>query len=204
MGRQGEDATWIVSLKDGQAEAAQRLWQHYYSDLVRHAQNKLRGSSRRVADEEDVALSAINSFCKAAAAGRFPQLEDRDDLWRILLALTSRKAIRQRQSERRQKRGGGRVRGESVFVARDDFPEGRGIEQAMSSEPTPVFAAELADQMEQLLGSLPDDTLRQVAVRKMEGCTNEEVAAELGLALRSVERKLRFIREIWSEHLGEP
>src|SRR5262249_15198784 len=61
--------------------AAQKLWEGYFQKMVGLARQKLQGLPRRAADEEDVALSAFNSFCLGAGAGRFPQLSDRDSLW---------------------------------------------------------------------------------------------------------------------------
>jgi len=152
---------------------------------------------QRAADGEDVALSAINSFCMGAAQGKFPQLADHDDLWRLLVTITARKATRQVQTARRQKRGGGKVRGESVLTGADASGPG-GIDQIVGREPSPAFAAELTEQLQRLLDGLGDETLRRLAVLKMQGYTNEEIAVELGCGLRSVERKLRGIRTIWS------
>jgi DNA-directed RNA polymerase specialized sigma24 family protein len=49
---------------------------------------------------------------------------------------------------------------------------------------------------------LDNDTLRQIALWKMEGYTNEEIADRLKVTCRSVERKLRRIREAWAEEVG--
>jgi len=201
MPREPSDQSWIGQLRTGDPAAAQVLWEQYHARLVRFARKRLRASPRRAADEEDVALSAINSFCLAAARGKFPQLADRDDLWKLLVTITARKALRHVQYERRQKRGGGKIRGESVFRGVETFDDG-GIEQCVGSEPTPAFAAELGDELRQLLARLGDETLRRVAVLKMEGYTNAEIAAQLGSALRSIERKLRGIRTIWSAEEG--
>jgi hypothetical protein len=64
---------------------------------------KLLGAPRGMADEEDVALSAFDSFCRGAEQGRFPQLSDRDDLWRLLFVITERKAIDLVNHEKAQK-----------------------------------------------------------------------------------------------------
>jgi len=64
-------------------------------------------------------------------------------------------------------------------------------------EPTPDFVAQMAEQYEGLLGSLGDDTLRQIATWKLEGYTNAEIAGKLGCVTRTVERKLEMIRERW-------
>jgi DNA-directed RNA polymerase specialized sigma24 family protein len=147
-----------------------------------------------------VALSALDSFCRGAQQGRFPQLSDRDDLWRLLVVITARKAIDLRQGEGRGKRGGGKVRGESVFEAAHGSEE-PGIEQVIGNEPTPAFAAQVAEEYQQLLDRLDDDELRRVAVWRMEGHTNEEIAGRLGCAVPTVARRLRVIRKRWE---GKP
>ena len=121
---------WIVGAKRGDSEAVRALWQRYFGRLVDLAQRKLAGTPRRAADEEDVALSAFASFCRAAEAGRVPDLSDRDHLWRLLITLTAHKAIDQTRREGRGRRGSGRVRGESALAhdetrRPDDWPRDR-------------------------------------------------------------------------------
>ena len=189
--------TWIGKLKHGDDTAAQRLWERYFDQLVLSARRKLRAASRRVADEEDVALVAFNSFCNGVRDGRFPRLNDRDDLWQILMMLTARKAMDQRRHDEAAKRGGGVVRGESVFYS-DGMREG-GIEQVVGESPTPEFAMAVSEEMEVLLSSLNDDQLREIALAKLDGNSNVEISESFDISLRSVERKLKLIRRIWSE-----
>jgi DNA-directed RNA polymerase specialized sigma24 family protein len=200
MDASDSSSSWIVRLREGDAEAAQRLWEAYFKRLVRLARIKLRGSRRRVADEEDVALSVMDSFCRAAARGRFPQLKDRSNLWALLVILTARKAADQIEQECRKKRGGGAVRGESVLVQQGGKSEsGRGLEQIAGAEPTPAFAAQMAEAFQRLLDQLDDPNLRTIALRKMEGYTNAEIAGMLGCVTGTIERKLRVIRTLWSK-----
>ena len=192
---QGSVTLWLRSLEAGDPGAARKLWNRYFEDLVRLARERLRGAPRAVADEEDAALSAFDSFCRGAALGRYPRLDDRDDLWRLLVVITERKAFDQATSERRQKRGGGKVLGTP------HLPDGDGTgRDAVLPEPTPELAAMMADECRRLLGLLRDDSLRLVANLRMEGYTNEEVADRLGCSVRSVARKLELIRRTW---LGE-
>jgi hypothetical protein len=109
MSSAGSVSEWLAQLKAGDSAAAQCLWEEYYWQLLERARHKLYGTPRRVADEEDVVLSAIDSFCRAAAQSRFPQLNDRHDLWQILVLITDRKACHLANYERRQRRGGGKV-----------------------------------------------------------------------------------------------
>src|SRR5262245_52565771 len=159
---------WLDQLKAGDDHAAQKLWETYYQRLVGLARAKLHGARRLPADEEDVALSAFDSFCRGAEQGKFPELNDRDNLWRLLVTLTVRKAHHLLRDQQAQKRGGGAVLGESA-LAGGDSGEASGLEQIIGREPTPAFAAEVAEQCQRLLDRLGDDELRAVALWKMEG-----------------------------------
>lgn len=193
-----EVTLWIGKLCDGDGQAAQEIWNRYFERLTYFARKKFERLPCRVADEEDVALSALDSLCRGAAAGRFPQLADRQDLWRVLVTIAARKVYAQMRRQRAGKRGGGKVRGESVFL-QVDGDDGDGIEQALGREPTPELANIVAEDCQRLLDSLEDATLRQVAQLKLEGYTNEEISSQLGCVPRTVERKLERIRDKWAK-----
>jgi DNA-directed RNA polymerase specialized sigma24 family protein len=191
---------WLGRLQAGDRADVQKLWDHFFQRLVHLAQKHLRGSRQRMADGEDVALSAFDSFCRAAERGRYPRLADRDSLWRLLATITVRKAAKVVERERHQKRGGGAVLGESAlgFPKRSgEMPAG--IEQVAGKKPTPQFEAELASECRRLLELLGDDKLRLIAVWRMEGYTVEEIAAKLNCVPRTVGRRLRLIRRLWDQ-----
>jgi DNA-directed RNA polymerase specialized sigma24 family protein len=192
MTSEGSITRWVSLLKDGDRAAAQPLWEAYFHRLVGLARARLRATPRRAADEEDVALSAFDSFCRRAEAGQFPRLQDRDDLWQVLFVLTVRKAIDQARHEGRQARGGGRV------ATLSDLAD-LALEEVVGPEPTPALALQLAEECRQLLDGLGDETLRSVALWKLEGYTNAEIAGRLGCVKSTVERKLRSIRRLWTE-----
>src|SRR5262249_52329179 len=149
--------------------------------LVRLARGHLQGLPRRAADEEDIALGAFDSFCRGAEKGHFPQLHDRHGLWRLLVTLTARHAAEWRQHEARQKRGGGAVRGHSAVAPPPDASSpGDGFDQVAGAAPDPGFEAAMAESCRRLLDLLGDDELRRIAVWKMEGHTNAEIAVKLG------------------------
>jgi DNA-directed RNA polymerase specialized sigma24 family protein len=203
MDASGSVTAWISALTAGDPEAAQRLWERYFDRLVRLAGARLKNLPRRVMDEEDVALSAFDSFCRGAQRGRFPQLRDRHNLWPLLVVITTRKAADLVQHQCSQKQGGGKVRGESVLLgAQAADASVAGIEAVLGREPTPAFACQVAEQYQRLLESLGEERLRQIAVLKMENYTNEEVAARVNCCVRTVERKLHRIRAIWSKEIA--
>ena len=193
---------WLEQLRAGDSAAARQLWQRYVERLIRLASRKLGDLPRRVADEVDVVNAAFHDFLRGVEEGSFMRLDDREDLWQVLVMLTKRKAIGLRRQTQAEKRGGGQVRGESAlemdFVLSSAAP---GIGQFTGCEPTPQFAAQVQEEFSRLYGLLADDTLRQIAHGKLEGYTNTELAGKLQLALRAVERKLQLIRRLWSEEL---
>jgi RNA polymerase sigma factor (sigma-70 family) len=190
MGSHGTITRWIRQLKEGEAEALGPIWAVYCGRLVRLARHKLGGKPLAHGDEEDVALSALKSFWRGVDDGRFPDLEDRNDLWQVLVMLTVRKAIDFRKRAGAEKRGGAFERSDTELLA-----------ELVSREPTPESAAELAEEIRRRLDALDADELRAVALAKMQGYTNEEIAAQLGRSMATVERKLRLIRKAWERDL---
>jgi DNA-directed RNA polymerase specialized sigma24 family protein len=194
----GSVTRWIADLKAGELAAAQPLWERYFSRVVDLARQRLRSVRQKDAgsDEEDAALSAFDSLCAGLARGRYPQLADRDDLWRLLVVITTRKVQAQVRRHLRRKRGAGQVRLASELAGAACDDENDLLAQTVGSEPTPEFAVMVADEYRRLLERLDDDTLRKVAVLRMEGHTTEEVACQLGCARRTVARQLALIRRI--------
>src|SRR5262245_17308861 len=173
---------WINQLKEGEEAVVQELLERYFQRLVGLARARLLGRPGLAAYDEDVALSAFKSLCLGAKAGRFPRLQDRDDLWRLLALLTVRKAI---DVQRRRKH---------------DAPLGDGeLEQLLSEEPNPELAAELTDQCQRLLDRLDDPQLREIALWKVERFSHAEIAGRIGCAVRSGERKVQRTRALWRE-----
>jgi DNA-directed RNA polymerase specialized sigma24 family protein len=192
MADEGSVTRWLGPLQDGDPAAAQQLWERYFGRLVGLARVKLHGAPRRAADEEDVALSAFDSFFRGAEQGRFPRLADRECLWRLLVTITARKAAHQVRDERRQKRGGGAAPvadGEAVLA------------EVISREPSPEFAASVAEECQRLLDRLGDPALRAVALLRMEGYRVEEVAGKFDWAPSTVKRKLDLIRKVWVKEM---
>ena len=161
---------WLDGLRAGDEADIQRLWDRYFQQLVRLAGKKLPGHARREFDEEDVALSAFHSFCDRVGRGQFPQLADRDDLWRLLVTITARKAVSSVRHQTAQKRGGGRVLGESAFLETgDDEAASDGLAGFLSREPTPELAAQFAEDYDRLFDRLQNPSLKTIALRRLEG-----------------------------------
>ncbi len=201
----GSEVTRLIkNVRQGDEAAAQELWNKYSERIVEVARRSLKDSSRRVQDEEDVAVIAFKSLLAGITAGRFPELDHREQLWRLLMVITTRKAAAAIEKDHRQKRGGGDVRGDSAVMNQEN--EGSvlgGFDGLASQKPSPDIAAVMADQTQKLLASLPDETAQRVAALKIEGFTHQEIADKLKINTRTVERRLKQIRELWQKILSD-
>jgi DNA-directed RNA polymerase specialized sigma24 family protein len=179
----------IGGLRAGDPAAARGLWDHYFEPLVRLAEGRLRGVRGGAASAEDVAVEAMRQLCeKLARPGvdeRFPELRTRANLWKLLVCFTTREAYDHVAKELRRARV---VSGESALG-----------EAGLQAVPDRKAEVELGAAVRDLLGLLPDDELRDLALRRMEGQTREEIARSLNWSTAKVDRRLKVLRSYWKE-----
>ena len=188
---------YIDGLRVGDQVAAQQIWERFLGRLIRLADRKLQGTRRRSADEEDLVQIAFAQFFRQIERGRFSKLNDRNDLWQVLAMLVERRAIDQIRRNNTQKSGGGELRGESIFVVPGE-KDAAGIAGTPDKfYPTPKMAEELTEVFRELFHDLDDGELRHIALLKMEGYTNREIAEMLSTSMRTIERRLDQIRTKW-------
>lgn len=193
----GSITQWIGRLRNQDPQAAGQIWQRYFARLLPLARAKLKALPHRAVDEEDILVSVFDRFFQATNADRFARLQDRDDLWQVLLMLTERKVADQYRAARTLKRGGGEEGPQQRGQSADD------IQALADQEPGPEFVATFNDSLARALQRLAEPSTREVAVLRMEGYQNHEIATRLEISLSSVERKLRVIREVWQEELAD-
>jgi RNA polymerase sigma factor (sigma-70 family) len=179
--------------------AARRIWERYFVALLGLARQQLNVRVRRREDEEDVLQSMYKSFYRRQRRGDF-DLASRDDLWKLLVTITLRKARNVANRHHYGIRDVHREQADSTTGADDPDRCCCTLEQIEASSPTPAEAAILNEELEQRLQALGDrdPELRQIALLKLEGYTNGEIAKTIGRVERTVERKLDIIRRKWS------
>lgn len=191
---------WLRKLEAGHDLAAERLWEVFFERLVGLLRERMRATSHRLADPEDIALSAFASFCRGVENQRFPQLADRHGLWRLLVSISVHKLLHVQRDQNRLKRGGN-FRPLEPSVSAD---EGCSVvDQIIGREPTPEIAAQVAEQYDRWMKALGNEELVRLAEWKLEGFTNEEIAGKCGRTTRTVERKLNLIRKILIHELSQ-
>ncbi len=189
---------WLRKLEAGHDLAAERLWEVFFERLVRLVRERMHSTHHRLADPEDVALSAFASFCRGVENQRFPHLADRQGLWRLLVSISVHKLLHLQRDRNRLKRGG---KFRQIEQAYDD----RGpsvMDQIIGREPTPEIAVQVSEQYERWMKALNSEELVRLAEWKLEGFTNDEIAAKSGRTTRTVERKLNLIRKILIHELS--
>lgn len=185
---------WIDRIKVGDEAAANQIWHHYFDRLVTAVRNRLHGHNRAVSDEEDVVLSVFDSFYAAAGEGRLPDLADRDDLWRLLLRMAARKVIDKHRHDRRQQRGG------DLVIHSLDGNQGTVIE-VIGDTPSADMVMMMEESVEQFFSHFDVGHLRELAVAKLEGYSNAELARRFGCSERTIERRMHLIREKYQQAL---
>lgn len=173
------------------------IWNRYFERLLKFARFQMRGMPKVASDEEDITLSVLKSVCISLReqGGGSGADQDKDELWGLLVLICKRKIANQYAYQRREKRDISRA--ESI----DDSPALMDV--LHSKEISPALLADFNDRLESLFGVLEKDMLKRIAIEKVQGYTNAEIATRLGCSLSSVERKLRLIREIWSRECDE-
>jgi DNA-directed RNA polymerase specialized sigma24 family protein len=178
--------------------AARLIWRRYFPDLLELARNNLNRRIRRREDEEDVLASMYKSFCLRQQRGEF-ELAGRDALWNLLVTITLRKARNAAKRHTRDKRD---IAREQTIADRNDEGESAqwALEQMDAAGPSPAEAAVLNEALERRLEVLADPELRQIALWRLEGYTNRDIAERLERTERSVERRMERIRSKWTAY----
>jgi RNA polymerase sigma factor (sigma-70 family) len=180
--------------------AARQIWGRYFGNLLQLARGNLSRRIRRREDEDDVLQSMYKSFCLRQQRGEF-ELANRDDLWRLLVTITLRKARNTAKKHGREIRDVARE-----AIDRDEGEERSqlwALEQMNAADPSPAEAAVLNEALERRLDALSDagyPELRQIALWRLEGYSNREISTMLGCTERLVERRLARIRSKWSNY----
>jgi RNA polymerase sigma factor (sigma-70 family) len=175
------------AVQDGSNSAVRPLLDAYFNRLVQLAGKRLQNLPGLGSYDEDVALRSFHSVYRRLRDSDRPlDLSGRDDLWRLLATRTISRAI---DLIRRHHPG--------------EVPGDQDVAQLLTREPTPEEAAEVADECRRLLDLLNEPELRQIALWKVEGLTNEEIAARLDCVPRTIERKVSRIRLLWKHELED-
>lgn len=192
----GSISILIEDLKRGDDDAISKIWERFFEPLRLFARSKLPVQNRKVIDDEDIASCAINSFQDSLRKGKYPGIKNREDIWKFLITIVDRNSIDSIRRQKALKRGGGTLRGESVFHDLGD--SSRGLERfSKVDEGSSEAVVDFVDQLDNLLCKLDDGELKTVLLSRLAGDSIDEIAVKIRKSVSSVERKLKIIRKIW-------
>lgn len=189
---EGSISEWIEGLKQGEQEAATRLWVRFFGQLKAIARQKLGAFPSPVVDHEDLALSTLFALMQGTQDGQFDHVGNRNDFWQLALVILSRKASNIRRAKIARKEICATDLSDSESL---DYPS-LIFEQATRSSPTEYGLHSLGIECDEVLDLL-DEPLRRVALLKLAGLTNEEISGCLDRSVKTTERYLKEIRTIW-------
>jgi|GEM_PF-3896030 len=178
----------IDAVRLGKEAAAKLLWDRFSGQMTGVARSAIFSQHRRYYGAEEIVNSAFASVVMKLWNNDLEEIRTRNDLWRMLML-----ALRHKHSDKRKqinslKRGSGFVQGEM------------GLEIEEPVDPlTPADLVEINHDFGTLLDSLPDDLSRKTALLRIAGNTVLEIAAELDVPVRNIERRLYIIRKTWSD-----
>lgn len=189
----------ILDMRNGSDLAAEKLWYCFQHRLKALAGRKL-GRRGGIYESDDIAVDAFYSFLQRYRDGKFPAVSNRDDVWRVMVVIVIRKTLNAIKYASRKCRFGH----QSIDIGRQHdssvASQGQGIENEVLAKTGPALADMV---LEELLATLKDQQLKEIAALKIYGYSNTEIAAELGCSLATVERRLRVIRAIWEEEVSK-
>jgi len=182
--------------RSGDETALNKLFDRFFERLRTVARKRIPVRDRKVVDDEDLAVWAMNTFQQCVRDGKYKEIGDRNDLWKFLVSILDRKSIDHLRKQHAEKRGGGNVRGESVF---EDQDRSRAIEKFFLQEKNIEVIADFHDAVQSICQRLDDPGMAEIVAAKMAGFTYEEIAKQIGKSVSSVVRKLRLVRNIIAE-----
>lgn len=177
------DQQWFAALASGDPSIEEEFWKTYAGPLHRVADRQLSQQLKRRVDPEDVVQSACRTFFRRVRQGEF-QLQDRSDLWRLLLTITLNKARMQARFHGRACRGMDR---EQSLAEEPAGGKGKNFEDALAE-------IDFNDFLESILKHLSEEQ-QEILQRTLDGQTQDEIAAAVGCSQRTVRRMQTKIRE---------
>ena len=195
---------WIGGLKKGSAEASAKIWHRYVEQLVREADRRLKNMSRRAVAEDDIAQEAFAAFFRGVGRQHFSKLEDRHDLWQVLIMLADRRAKDYMRRQLGPERGLGQVRGDSVMERPRDQTASRpvGFDELAAPPVAPESAEALIRLIQRSFPELGDEELQRIALDRAANYTVAEIAERHSISRRTAERKIELICRILRQSAG--
>jgi RNA polymerase sigma factor (sigma-70 family) len=192
---------WLQRLADGDATAAQVLWEYFYARLLSYAEKCLQTLPPYVTESDDIVASVFKSLCRMAQQGAIPSVQDPEQLWPLLAVIAARK-VKRRVRRARIGQPGREIKEADLARLGVDREEVGVLGELMGREPSPELMATMRDQLNELMQRL-DANERIIAQLWLENSTIPAISSATAISQRTVARKLVKIRRQIRELDGE-
>ena len=182
----GDDVTstdLVARWRNGEENAATELYSRYFQQLLVLVNRNLSSRFSAQVDPEDVLQSVFRSVFRRTRDGAFA-FQDDSELWKLLVTVALNKVRNRVRYFQRKKRDGG-----PGFETELDSNQGHWL----CEDPSAAEAAAFSELMESVLRRL-DVEDREALRLRLEGFSQQEIAAQLNVTERTVRRMWIRIR----------
>ena len=188
----GSVSHWLRELKAGDSSAVDAIWQRYYQRVVEFAIRKMKINPDLAVDGEDIAQIAMHGFWLNVSSGRYPNLDDREQLWDLLVVFTLNRIRKHLRACNTFKRSG-------PPADHLKFNRTQAIIDLKTPEAPTIMADMVTYWLERLDREDPSGQLKQIAVWSMEDISGSEIARILKKRKSFVLQRIRLIRLLWED-----
>lgn len=179
----------ITGLENDQSKAQNAVFDEYHQKLIAMVRSNVNGRLSRRLDASDVVQSALRTFFLHAREQKF-QIEQRSELWSLLVTITLNKLRNQARFHNADKRSPDR-----------EEQNGHIPTSLLGRTPDPRDAALINDEVESIVSQLRPFH-QEIAERILAGQPSAEIATATNRSLRTVRRVENILKENLEKHLG--
>lgn len=173
----------LQMLVAGEHQCSTEVVARYSDRLLRLASSRMPDRMQARVDPADVVQSAFRSFFAKHERDGF-RFNDVEDVWRLLAAITFHKVQHAIRFHSRK-----------VRDVRRDVIGHEQIQATESESPTASSLSIMEDTLRAIMRELPS-THQQVLRLRLEGYSIDEIANQLGVSTRTVNRGLKLARTV--------
>lgn len=186
----GSVTVWLRQLPAGEHEAQEMVFRRYQSELVGYAAYRLRQLGVCLVEAEDIAQEVFMNFFRRTSVGQMLNLDDRETLW-----LKLQRICGDRVKDARRKRS---LATESAIDSIEHQSLAGLAAVADQHFDECILSIEHSLLHRYLTERSPD--LPEIASLRMQGYTIDEIAEQLRMAPRTVDRRIAWIDQLCDEY----
>jgi len=179
----------IERVRQGDSDAFEVIYHHCSGRVQNLCRYRLRWMDRCIHLEEDMASEIMTSIWKSLRDPRTSWVTS-DELWHAIHRLVLQQCIDRARYNTRKKR-------RTVLELPVLFDELYGHRVWANG----VAEVDTEDLLKALLEKLPDNELLEFVVLKLRGLTNDEIADQWRVTVRTVQRKMDAVRQLFDDRV---